>query len=157
MIPGVGWSRTSANSDSSSIPPFGGGGSASGSRAALRVAVEASLTKVVVEVVASRSRRSRCSPARLPGRGAARGPGAGPGGHYIDLIVLANRTDADWGVLATVGLDETTRLSPEPETIGDPRPDDPGGAIQVSPARRCCPRSDEARRRGPRTHPDRCR
>ena len=29
-----------------------------------------------------------------------------PAGDFSDLIVLANRTDLDWGVLATVGLDE---------------------------------------------------
>ena len=27
-------------------------------------------------------------------------------GKFFDLIVLANRTDADWGLMATVGLDE---------------------------------------------------
>ena len=76
-------------------------------RHALRVAVDASLTKVVVEVVAVQDSTIALF-TRLGFRAEAllEDQVQDPEGNFLDLIVLANRTDADWAVLTTVGLDE---------------------------------------------------
>jgi ribosomal protein S18 acetylase RimI-like enzyme len=76
-------------------------------RYALRVALEASLTKVVVEVAAvQESTIALFTGLGFRAEALLEDQVQDPAGNYTDLIVLANRTDADWGVLATVGLDE---------------------------------------------------
>jgi len=108
VIPGVGWSRHVGELRLVVDPAVRrrGIGQRLASHA-LRVAVEASLTKVVVEVVAVQDSTIALF-TRLGFRAEAllEDQVQDPAGNYSDLIVLANRTDADWGVLATVGLDE---------------------------------------------------
>jgi ribosomal protein S18 acetylase RimI-like enzyme len=76
-------------------------------RHGLRIALDAGLTKVVVEVVAEQE----STIALFTGLG-FRAEALlvdhvqDPEGRYGDLIVLANRTDDDWRLLTTVGLDQ---------------------------------------------------
>ncbi len=108
VIPGIGWSRHVGEVRLVVDPAVRRRGIGQRlARHALRVAVEASLTKVVVEVVAEQDSTIALF-TRLGFRAEAllEDQVQDPDGNYTDLIVLANRTDADWGVLATVGLDD---------------------------------------------------
>lgn len=108
VFPGIGWSRHVGEVRLVVDPAVRRRGIGQRlARHALRVAVEASLTKVVVEVVAVQDSTIALF-TRLGFRAEAllEDQVQDPAGNYSDLIVLANRTDADWGVLATVGLDE---------------------------------------------------
>jgi ribosomal protein S18 acetylase RimI-like enzyme len=108
VVPGVGWSRHVGELRLVVDPAVRRRGIGQRlARHALRVALEASLTKVVVEVVAVQDSTIALF-TRLGFRAEAllEDQVQDPSGNYIDLIVLANRTDADWGLLATVGLDE---------------------------------------------------
>ena len=108
VFPGVGWSRHVGELRLVVDPAVRRTGIGQRlARHALRVAVEASLTKVVVEVVAVQESTIALF-TRLGFRAEAllEDQVQDPAGNYSDLIVLANRTDADWALLATVGLDE---------------------------------------------------
>ena len=108
VIPGVGWSRHVGELRLVVDPAVRRRGIGQRlARHALRVAIEASLTKVVVEVVAVQDSTIALF-TRLGFRAEAllEDQVQDPSGNYVDLIVLANRTDADWGVLSTVGLDD---------------------------------------------------
>jgi ribosomal protein S18 acetylase RimI-like enzyme len=108
VFPGVGWSRHVGELRLVVDPAVRRRGVGQRlARHALRVAIEASLTKVVVEVVAVQESTIALF-TRLGFRAEAllEDQVQDPEGNYTDLIVLANRTDADWGVLSTVGLDE---------------------------------------------------
>jgi ribosomal protein S18 acetylase RimI-like enzyme len=108
VLPGIGWSRHVGEVRLVVDPAVRRRGIGQRlARQALRVAVEASLTKVVVEVVAVQDSTIALF-TRLGFRAEAllEDQVQDPSGNYSDLIVLANRTDADWGLLATVGLDE---------------------------------------------------
>jgi ribosomal protein S18 acetylase RimI-like enzyme len=108
VFPGVGWSRHVGEVRLVVDPTVRRRGIGQRlARHALRVAIEAGLTKVVVEVVATQestiamfTRLGFQAEALLVDHVQNRA------GSYSDLIVLANRTDADWGLMATVGLDE---------------------------------------------------
>ncbi len=108
VIPGVGWSRHVGELRLVVDPAVRRRGIGQRlARHALRVAVDASLTKVVVEVVAVQDSTIALF-TRLGFRAEAllEDQVQDPEGNFLDLIVLANRTDADWAVLTTVGLDE---------------------------------------------------
>src|SRR5215203_2018833 len=108
VIPGVGWSRHVGELRLVVDPQVRRRGVGQRlARHALRVAVEASLTKVVVEVVAvQESTIALFTGLGFRAEALLEDQVQDPAGYFSDLIVLANRTDADWGVLATVGLDE---------------------------------------------------
>ena len=76
-------------------------------RHALRVALESGLTKVTVEVIAEQESTIALF-TRLGFRAEAllEDHVKDPAGRFSDLIILTNRTDLDWSVLETVGLDE---------------------------------------------------
>jgi ribosomal protein S18 acetylase RimI-like enzyme len=108
IFPGVGWSRHVGELRLVVDPAVRRQGVGQRlARHGLRVAVEASLTKVVVEVVAVQESTIALF-TRLGFRAEAllEDQVQDPDGNYSDLIVLANRTDVDWGLLTTVGLDE---------------------------------------------------
>jgi ribosomal protein S18 acetylase RimI-like enzyme len=109
VIPGVGWSRHVGELRLVVDPAVRrqGLGQRLASHA-LGVALDAGLTKVVVEVVASQDSTIALF-TRLGFRAEALlvDHVQDPQGAYDDLIVLANQTDADWDLLATVGLDHT--------------------------------------------------
>jgi ribosomal protein S18 acetylase RimI-like enzyme len=108
VIPGIGWSRHVGEVRLVVDPAVRRRGIGQRlARHALRVAVEASLTKLVVEVVAVQESTIGLF-TRLGFRAEAllEDQVQDPAGNFVDLIVLANRTDADWALLATVGLDE---------------------------------------------------
>ena len=108
VFPGVGWSRHVGEIRLVVDPGLRRRGIGQRlARHALRVALGASLTKVIVEVVASQESTIALftglgfrAEALLVDQVQDRA------GNFSDLIVLANRTDADWGLLSTVGLDE---------------------------------------------------
>ena len=108
VLPGVGWSRHVAEVRIVVDPAArrqGIGGRLA--RHAVLSALADGLTKIVVEVVA----HQESTLALFTGLGFR--PEAlladhvqDPEGNFSDLIVLANRTDLDWEVVNTVGLDE---------------------------------------------------
>lgn len=109
MIPGVGWSRHVGELRLVVDPAVRrqGLGQRLASHA-LRAALDAGLTKVVVEVVAEQDSTIALF-TRLGFRAEAllEDHVQDPEGRYGDLIVLANRTDNNWNLLTTVGLDGT--------------------------------------------------
>ena len=108
VYPGVGWSRHVGELRLVVDPTVRRRGIGQRlARHGLRVAVDASLTKVVVQVVATQeSTIALFTGLGFRAEALLEDQVQDPGGHYIDLIVLANRTDADWDLMATVGLDE---------------------------------------------------
>lgn len=108
IFPGVGWSRHVGELRLVVDPTVRRQGVGQRlARHALRIAVEASLTKVVLEVVAvQESTISLFTQLGFRAEALLEDQVQDPDGNYSDLIVLANRTDDDWGVLTTVGLDE---------------------------------------------------
>jgi ribosomal protein S18 acetylase RimI-like enzyme len=108
VFPGVGWSRHVGELRLVVDPTVRRRGIGQRlARHALRVAVEASLTKVVVEVVAvQESTIALFTQLGFRAEALLEDQVQDPAGNYADLIVLANRTDADWSLLATVGLDD---------------------------------------------------
>ena len=108
VFPGVGWSKHVGELRLVVDPAVRRQGIGQRlARHALRVAVDASLTKVVVEVVA----KQESTIALFTGLGfraeaLLEDQVQDPSGAYSDLIVLANRTDTDWRLLAAVGLDD---------------------------------------------------
>lgn len=110
VIPGVGWSRHVGELRLVVDPSFRRRGIGQRlARHALRVALDASLTKVVVEVVASQeSTIALFTGLGFRAEALLEDQVQDPEGAYCDLILLANRTDDDWGIMSTVGL--TDRL-----------------------------------------------
>ena len=108
VFPGVGWSKHVGELRLVVDPAVRRQGIGQRlARHALRVAVEASLTKVVVEVVAvQESTIALFTGLGFRAEALLEDQVQDPAGNYADLIVLANRTDADWRLLATMGLDE---------------------------------------------------
>jgi ribosomal protein S18 acetylase RimI-like enzyme len=109
VLPGVGWSRHVGELRLVVDPQMRRQGI--GQRLAshgLRVALEAGLTKLVVEVVAHQDSTIALF-TRLGFRAEAllEDHVQDPSGTFSDLIVLAIRTDDDWRLLNTVGLDHT--------------------------------------------------
>lgn len=108
LFPGIGWSRHVGELRLVVDPGVRRRGIGQQvARHGLRIAVELSLTKVVVEVVAAQESTIALF-TRLGFRAEAllEDQVQDPSGNFTDLIVLANRTDADWDLLTTVGLDE---------------------------------------------------
>jgi ribosomal protein S18 acetylase RimI-like enzyme len=108
ILPGFGWSRHVGEIRVVVDPERRGRGIGQRlARHALRVAAEASLTKIVVEVAAAQEPTIALF-TRLGFRAEAllEDHVRSPAGDYDDLIVLANRIDDDWAVLSAVGLDE---------------------------------------------------
>lgn len=108
VSPGVGWSRHVGELRLVVDPTVRRQGIGQRlARHGLRVALEASLTKVVVEVVAvQESTIALFTQLGFRAEALLEDQVQDPAGDYSDLIVLANRIDADWNVLASVGLDE---------------------------------------------------
>jgi ribosomal protein S18 acetylase RimI-like enzyme len=108
VLPGVGWSRHVGELRLVVDPSTRRRGIGRRlARHALRVALESSLTKVVVEVVAvQESTIALFTQLGFRAEALLEDQVQDPSGNYSDLIVLANRTDVDWDVLTTVGLDE---------------------------------------------------
>jgi len=108
VIPGVGWSRHVGELRLVVDPAIRRQGIGQQlARHALRVALDAGLTKVVVDVVAEQeSTIALFTQLGFRAEALLEDHVQDPDGNYGDLIVLANRTDADWDLLATVGLDE---------------------------------------------------
>lgn len=108
VLPGVGWSRHVGELRLVVDPAVRRQGIGQRlARHALRIALDASLTKVVVEVVATQdSTIALFTGLGFRAEALLEDHVQDPAGRFSDLIVLANRTDADWGVLATVGLDD---------------------------------------------------
>jgi len=108
VLPGVGWSRHVGELRLVVDPAVRRQGIGHRlARHALRVAIDASLTKIVVEVVAvQESTIALFTSLGFRAEALLEGQVQDPAGNYTDLLVLANRTDADWGVLVTMGLDE---------------------------------------------------
>ncbi len=108
MIPGYGWSHHVGELRVVVDPVMRGRGLGEKlARYGLKVAVDAGLTKVTVDVAASQehvlglfTRLGFHAEALLEDQV------QDPEGNFADLIVLANRLDDDWHLLETVGLDE---------------------------------------------------
>ena len=108
MIPGYGWSHHVGELRLVVDPAWRGHGLGEKlARYGLRVAVEAGLTKVTVDVAATQehvlglfTRLGFHAEALLEDHV------QDPEGSFSDLIVLANRLDDDWHLLETVGLEE---------------------------------------------------
>lgn len=108
VIPGVGWSRHVGELRLVVDPAARRQGIGQQlARHALRVALDADLTKVVVDVVAvQESTIALFTQLGFRAEALLEDHVQDPDGNYSDLIVLANRTDIDWDLLSTVGLDE---------------------------------------------------
>jgi ribosomal protein S18 acetylase RimI-like enzyme len=107
VIPGVGWSRHVGELRLVVDPAVRRRGIGQQlARHALRIALDASLTKVVVDVVAvQESTIALFTQLGFRAEALLEDHVQDPDGNYGDLIVLANRTDADWELLTRVGLD----------------------------------------------------
>jgi ribosomal protein S18 acetylase RimI-like enzyme len=108
VMPGVGWSRHVGEIRLVVDPALRGRGL--GQRLArhmVLVGIEHGCNKLVVEVVAEQASTIALF-ARLGFRAEAllEDHVRHPDGTYHDLIILSNRTDTDWQLLTTVGLDE---------------------------------------------------
>lgn len=73
----------------------------------MRVAIEAGLVKIVVEVIAAQeSTIALFTGLGFQAKAFLVDHVQDPDGNYSDFIVFTNRVDDDWAVLSTVGLDE---------------------------------------------------
>ncbi len=108
VFPGVGWSRHVGELRLVVDPAIRRRGVGQRlARHALRVALEAGLTKVVVEVVATQeSTIGLFIGLGFRAEALLEDQVQDPAGNFSDLVVLANRTDTDWGLMTTVGLDD---------------------------------------------------
>ncbi len=107
LIPGVGWSRHVAELRLVVDPGLRRQGVGSASPATGWCRLDSGLTKVTVEVIAEQESTIALF-TRLGFRAEAllEDHVKDPAGRFSHLIILTNRTDLDWSVLETVGLDE---------------------------------------------------
>ena len=108
VIPGVGWSSHVGELRLVVEPDRRGEGvGRTLARAGLAAAVEAGLTKVVVEVVAEQvSTIALFQQLGFVAEALLEDHVRDATGRLTDLIVLSNRADDTWATMATVGLDE---------------------------------------------------